>query len=124
MRFKDLLTPALQRKLDQIADKRPVLQAMGGAAVSVAERAFTDTSLRLSPWAPKKDGSKATLKGQDVVLARSLLSMPPSADMIEVGSDRDYARAQNFGYTPRNLPARPFFPIAQDGNVLAAVEKA
>ena len=80
--------------------------------------------MRLSPWAPKKDGSTATLKGQDVVLARSLIAMPPSADMIEVGSDRLYARAQNFGYAPRNLPARPYFPITQDGDVLEAAETA
>ena len=132
IRFKDLLTPALQRKLDQIADKRPILQAMGDAAVSIANLAFMDPAMRLSPWAPKKDGSTATLKSvPDPLLCKSLIALPPSEDMIEVGSDllrlgsdRDYARAQNFGYAPRNLPARPFFPITQDGDVLEAAETA
>ena len=125
IRFRDLLTPALQRKLDQIADKRPILEQMGGAAVSVAEQAFDYPALRLSEWEPKKDGSKATLKSKpDPQLCDSLIAMPPSADMIEVGSNRKYARAQNFGYAPRNLPARPYFPITQDGDVLEAAETA
>ena len=122
--FIDQLTPALKQKLAQIRDKRPILQAMAGAAVSCAERAFTDESLRAKPWPNRKDGSAATLKGNPPLLARSILAMPPSADMVEVGSDRPYARAHNFGFAPRNLPARPFFPILPDGNILAPAQKS
>jgi len=123
--FKDKLTPALQQKLDQISDKGPILEAMGGAAASISMMAFDNTSLLLKKWAPKKDGSVATLKSNpDPQLCKSLLAMPPSGDMIEVGTNRPYARAQNFGYEPHNLPARPFFPFAQDSTVLAAAEKA
>ena len=122
--FSDSLTPALKQKLEQIGDKRPILQAMAGAAVSVAERAFADVSLRPKQWPDKKDGSTATLKGNPPVLARSLMALPPSADMIEVGSDRPYARAQNFGYEPRNLPARPFWPFVEGGDIFAPAQKA
>ena len=122
--FKDQLTPTLQKALNAMGDKRPVLEAMAGAAVSVAERAFTEEKYRPAPWAPKKDGSAATLKRNPPVLARSLMAMAPSKDMVEVGSDRPYARAQNFGYEPRNLPARPFLPVLQDGSVFAPAEKS
>lgn len=131
--FRDELTPALRAKLDAMRDKRPVLQAMADAAVQFGTLAFDDSSKRPKPWPNKKDGTPATLKGPDVVLATSLFAAPPSGDMIEVKSDtalaggksdRQYARAQNFGYEPRNLPARPFFPILEGGDVFAPAESA
>ena len=121
--FKDALTPELQKKLKAIKDKRPILQAMGDAAVRVSTQAFQNPSLRLKPWAKKKDGSTATLI-QSTTLIDSLMAPPPSSDMIEVGSSTEYARAQNFGYEPRGLPARPFFPIANDGTVQPTARKA
>lgn len=37
-----------------------------------------------------------------------------SGNTAEVYSDSPYARAHQFGYAPRNLPARPYFPAIND----------
>ena len=121
--MRDHLTPALKAKLAQISNKKPILEKMGRAAVTISKEAFTDESLRPNKWKPKKDKSPATLV-QTGELKDSLLALPPSSDMIEVGSKSQYARAQNFGYEPRNLPARPFWPFVEGGDIFAPAQKA
>lgn len=45
---------------------------------------------------------------------------------ITVGSNVEYAAAQNYGFTPRNLPARPFLFIDQEraDRCMAIIAKA
>ena len=42
-------------------------------------------------------------------LFRSILAQPPTADSVEVGTDRPYALYHQFG--TKHMPARPFFPV-------------
>lgn len=93
--LKDLLSPALKFKLSQMRDKRPLLKTCADAVRSYSEMAFNNASMRPSPWPNKVDESPATLKGNPPKLARSLVTMPPCPDSVEIGSDRPYARAQN-----------------------------
>lgn len=109
--IRDAITPALRRKLDKVKNPGSLLRSMAGVVVSLSEQAWDNLGLRPEPWADKADGKPATLKGNPPVLARSLLAQPPSGDRIEIGSDRPYANAQNYGYAPRGLPARPFLQI-------------
>ena len=113
--IRDAITPALRRHLDKVKNPGSILRAMAGVVISLSEQAWDNASLRPSPWVPKVDGSEATLKGNPPILARSLLAQPPADNRIEIGSDRPYANAQNYGYAPRGLPARPFLQVVGDG---------
>lgn len=57
---------------------------------------------------PKPPGSNLILIDQADYLA-SFTTEKVSWDEIHVGSNHDQARALEFGYEPRNLPARPHF---------------
>lgn len=122
--IRDAITPALRRHLDKLKNPGPILRAMAGIVVSLSEQSWNNAALRPTPWVPKVDGSEATLKGNPPILARSLLAQPPADNRIEIGSDRPYANAQNYGYAPRGLPARPFLQVVSDGGDADLTEAA
>jgi phage gpG-like protein len=109
---QDLITPDLQKKIQAAGKGREVLLAGAEQLVSLAQRAIKEPSLRVQTWAPKKDGTEATLRGSPPVLVRSIRVISATSTTAIVGSDRPYAAAHQFGYPPRNLPARPYFPFA------------
>jgi len=142
---RDLVTPELKRMAAQVSNKRPVLEAMGLALVSVTQRAFNDASLRPSAWAPKKTSDGRPLLKRSGLLWRSARIVALDGNSVTVGTDRPYAGAHQFGSRPHviraknkralfwpgashpvrqvnhpGLPARPFFPFDASGNMSPA----
>lgn len=142
----DTLTPGLMAMARRFADRRPILQAMGQAVVSLAKRAFGDESLRPAAWAPVKKTaerfqSSAPLK-RSGALWQSIRQINLTGDQVEVGTDRPYAGYHQFGTDPYvirpkvkkalfwmglahpvrkvnhpGLPARPFLPFDAQGEM-------
>lgn len=84
-----------------------VHRAVGEVVVQLAKRAFNDAGLRAAPWAPKADGSPATLR-KNQVLARSPRVVRAGPQEVIVGSDRKYAAIHQLGGRtgPRTIRAR------------------
>lgn len=114
MNILDGISPELAKFARNLMDKGPLLRGAAGIIAGFGDRAFGEPSVRPGPWAPKKDGSEATLRGNPPILMRSLKVKDPSATSITIGSDRPYARAHQFGNPKGNLPARPFLPFGPD----------
>ena len=140
---KHELSPRLRALNGKLTDLRPSLEAAGLQIVSITQRAFRDASLRAAPWAPKADGSPATLI-QSGTLMRSIRITKLQSASVAVGTDRVYAAIQQFGgeIVPKNgkvlvwqkadgtkvfakkvkLPPRPFFPITPDGKLTSLAQ--
>lgn len=146
---RNTISPSLARLARGIADKRPILEAMGRQLLSITVRAFRDASLRAATWPPKRDGSPATLYKRGH-LKQSITITSVSNDSVHVGSDTPYAAIHQLGGTTRahvieasrkkflafkmggaqiyakrvnhpgsKIPARPFFPFTPDGRATA-----
>ena len=114
-------TSDLSRKLADIptalarAQKR-ALQYIGQTVASRATRAFRTASFRPSPWAPRKD-KKSThpLLIKSGNLRQSITWKLDGPDTVVVGSSQKYAPYHQHG--TKNMPARPFFPIDNYGQL-------
>lgn len=73
-----------------------------------------------TPWAPldkKYQRRKKKNKDKILILDGYLLGSihpEPSATQVTVGTNREYAAAQQFGRPEINLPARPFLGLSDD----------
>ncbi|WP_448579257.1 phage virion morphogenesis protein, partial [Thermosphaera sp.] len=139
---RDLLTPALRHLARKISDKKPILEAMGLALVSVTQRAFNDPSLRPAPWPARRGGANPLLK-RSGLLWKSPRIVALDGQSVTVGTDRPYAAYHQFGTRPYmirprskralfwpgaahpvrharhpGLPARPFFPFDSSGRMM------
>lgn len=127
LNIRDLISPDLRRAMDKMKDKRPLLKLAAEAVIGIGEQSFNNPGMRMTAW-PALSAATIKRKGHDKplkdegILMRSLMANAPQSDQIEIGSDRPQANAQNFGY--KNIPARPFIPIAANGTALPAAEKA
>ena len=142
LQIRDTLTPAIQRAARRLADRRPLLEAMGTELVSISKRAFSDPSLRPSPWPARKGtrletnaktGRQKTVNAKSGQQTHSLLRKSGALyqsirisgltqDSVTVGSDRPYAAVHQFGSAKPagrggGIPARPFFPYDKQGNM-------
>lgn len=117
---RDSLDPALRKMAGQVADKRPILEAVGLQLVSIAQRSFNDPALRAAPWAPLKGatlaakikaGKSTAILKRDVVLARSWRVAGLTASTVTVATDRPYAGYHQFGAPRAGIPARPMLPF-------------
>ena len=112
IRLKDTITPDLLKKASVVADKKPLLKAMGTSVVSLGRRAFTDAGLRPAKWKARKNKSKTHPLLQDNQdLINSLRITRQGSDDVEVGSKTPYAAVHQLGSKKKNIPARPFFPF-------------
>lgn len=127
--IRDKITPALAKAAKGIHDKRPILEAMGLAIVSITQRAFSDSALRPKPWPARKKPAPHSLLRKSGALWHSIRISELSNESVTVGSDRVYAAIQQFGSSKKSgrgsgIPARPFFPfIGQDKLTPIAAEK-
>ena len=142
LQIKDTLTPGIQRAARRLADRRPLLEAMGLELVSISKRAFSDPSLRPSPWPARKGtrletnaktGRQKTvneMSGKQVnsllrksgALYQSIRISGLTQDNVMVGSDRPYAAVHQFGSKKEKgrgsgIPPRPYFPYDKQGNM-------
>lgn len=141
--YRDTISPTLRRAAAGIADKRPILEAMGLQLVSLTKRAFNEPGLRPAAWPAKWDGSPATLR-KNQVLSHSIRIAALSNSSVTVATDRIYAAIHQRGgvIRPKNakalrfvlggqvifaksvtMPARPFFPFVGDRMTDLAREK-
>ena len=66
-------------------------------------------------YTKKKGKSQPDLKVTGALM-NSIKIGSPRSNWIEVYTKHPYAAAQGFGYRPRNLPARQFFPVQMVGS--------
>ena len=102
------LVHGLRRRLAAFGDKEALHTAMADVTVQLAKRSFNTSSLRPAPWAPKKDGTPATLR-KNQLLARSPRRVSATPKAAIVGSDRKYAAIHQLGGETRPMPARPYW---------------
>lgn len=145
--LKDTLSPALHKMLERMRNRAPLMSAIGQRAISRAKDAFTDASIRPSPWPAKKTGQPATLY-KTGALKQSPRLVAVDGNSVTVGSDRPYAAIHQLGgrtsphtIKPKNgkallwmangqahfaksvkhpgslIPARPYFPMNADGSL-------
>jgi phage gpG-like protein len=126
LKLTDTLTPDLTRKLKAVQNRAGVLRAMGQQVKSMARAAFTESELRPSTWAPRKqepkDGHRLLLgtsqpkgKASPPMLRGSIRVLSFDNTRVVIGSDRPYAAAHQLGSPKNNLPARPFLPFFPSG---------
>lgn len=101
------------------AAQKRALQDIGAAVTSRATRAIRTESLRPAPWAPRKpskrdDGHPLLIKSGD--MRQSISWKLDGEDTVVVGSSKEYARYHQEG--TKHIPARPFFPIDQYGQLV------
>ena len=116
VQVQDGITPDLNRKLAALSDKRPVLEAMGQAVVSLAKRAFKSPALRPTPWAARKKDYPKPILMRSGDLWQSLHVGEASNDSVTVGSPKEYAAVHQFGSKKKTgrgsgIPPRPFLPF-------------
>ena len=140
--IQDGITPVLNRMLQEIQNREPILRAVGQEVVSMTRQSFTNSALRPASWPPVKNKSGRPLY-RTGALTRSITVARTSNDSVLVSTDRPYAMFHQFGtkgpYTIRakmagalawagarhpvksvqhpGLPARPFFPFSASGTV-------
>jgi phage gpG-like protein len=140
---RDDVSPSLGKLDAALHALGPILEAVGLEVVSIAQRTFSDASLRVSPWAAKRDGSPATLI-KSGVLRQSIRITQIGGTTVTVGSDRIYAAIHQVGGTilPKSgkslvfksggvtffakkvtIPPRPFFPIDKAGNLSSLAQR-
>ncbi len=102
--------------------KRKALEDIGARVASEATRAFRESKLRPSPWAPRKDKtSKHPLLIKSGLLWRSFRSRVTGPDTVTVGSDREYAKYHQLG--TKKMPARPFYPVDRFGRLTPRIAR-
>jgi phage virion morphogenesis protein len=118
--YRNGISPELARRARAVADRRPILEAMGAVFVSLTKRAFSDATLRPTPWAPNAPSTlrrkKGTLLRESGALYQSIAITQLTNDAVTVSSDRPYAAIQQLGGQAGRgrqvtIPPRPFFPV-------------
>lgn len=140
---RDEVSPAFAKLDTALHRLGPILEAAGLEIVSLTQQAFHDSSVRVAPWAPKRDNSPATLI-QSGVLRQSIRITNIGGTTVTVGSDRVYAAIHQLGGTIEappgrklkfsvggvtyfvqrvTIPPRPFFPIDKSGNLSSLAQR-
>lgn len=129
------------RKMQDAGQKlEPVLRSMGTTFLSITVGNFNQAgaSLRPAPWKNKLDGTPSRLKQSGLLSHSFFLRVSPTQAVV--GNPTVYAAIHQFGgeIKPKNskalrfrdsagnwhtvqkvtMPARPFFPVNQDGTQL------
>lgn len=124
IKIKDTLGPDLARRAGAVADKRPLLEAMGQAVKSLGIQAFTDPAKRAQAWAPRKDNhphpllqghAEAGGKTSPPLLIKTIRVLSVTNSQVTIGSDLPYAATHQLGRDA--IPARPFLPFYQSGQM-------
>lgn len=116
VKIRDGITPDLRRKAKAMKNPNRALDAMGRAVISLGERAFTDSVLRPTAWAPRKDDEPHPLLQKSTTLRKSLHHKKIQGKMVIIGSPTKYAAIHQLGgKTGRRgatkIPARPYLPF-------------
>ena len=135
-------SPALSRLASAARNPTAVFRAMGTTFKSLTEGTFNSVgaSYRPKPWPPKRDGTPSILQ-KSTTLAKSF-HLEVAADHATLRTPMIYAAIHQFGGTIKGnpflrfqwapgrwavvrqvtIPARPFFPVADNGKLTPAAE--
>lgn len=119
IKIRDGISPDLRRRASVASDRRPLLAAMGQAVKSTGIQAFTDPAKRAQAWVPRMDKKTHALLQKSTLLRKSIRVVAMTHDTVIVGSDRPYAAVHQLGSSKLNIPARPFLPFYQTGQMTA-----
>ena len=97
------------------------LQDIGQAVASRATLAFRTPTMRPSPWAPRKSGGKWPLLIKSGSLRQSIGWKLRGNNTVVVGTDKKYAGYHQTG--TKNMPARPFMPVDENGNLTPQMQQ-
>lgn len=117
IKISDSLTPDLRLRARAAADRRPLLEAMGQAVKSLGIQAFTDAGKRAQAWAPRQDDKAHALLQKSTMLRKSIRVIAITNDTAIIGSDRPYAATHQLGSSKLGIPARPYLPFYQSGQM-------
>ncbi len=133
----DTLTPELKKLLAKMQDPTPALRGAGEAIVALAQDAFTNPSVRPSPWAPlnpktiekkKKKGYGSKELIASGTLARSPRVASANKHAVVVSTDRAAGKwslgaIHQLGAPKAGISARPFFPFDASGRATELAKK-
>lgn len=121
-------TKGLEQKLADFpvrlaAAQKRILEYIGAAVKSRTTEAFRTASFRPSPWAPRKNnadpGRPLLYKHGD--LQQNFRSVVTGPDTVVVGTKVKYAAFHQHG--TKKMPARPFFPVGPDGELVPEMRR-
>ncbi len=127
---RDLLTPELRRLARRVADRKPILKAMGLALVEWTKDSFKQPARRPAPWDGlkgrlKRDGTRGPPRdGTPLLKSRALATHihveQLTHDCMTVAPAQDYGIHHQLGAPRANIPPRPFFPFDSSGRMMQA----
>lgn len=137
-RTANLLGPSLAAKLRTCKNPIKAHKAIGVAVWSLAQRAFTQSSLRPSSWSALKPATIKAKKrkgyGSKPLISSGALAQSPRTVSVDstkviVGSDRQVgghslAGIHQLGSTAAHIPARPVWPFDKAGRPTERGRKA
>lgn len=137
-RTANLLGPSLAAKLKTCRNPIKAHKAIGVAVWSLAQRAFTQGSLRPATWASLKPATIKAKKrkgyGSKPLISSGALAQSPRTVSVDstkvvVGSDRQVgghslAGIHQLGSTKAGIPARPVWPFDKQGRPTERGRKA
>jgi len=117
-------TSDLARKLADFPEalaraQRVALLKIGNIVKTHAREAIKKPALRPSPWAPRKKNYKHPPLRKSTNMYNGITSKVTGPDTVVVGTPYEYATYHQFG--TKNMPARPFFPIDERGQLTPTV---
>jgi phage gpG-like protein len=125
---KNDISPALSKLAAKAKHPEKVLRAGGNVFKSITEGNFSGqgSSYRPSTWAPKKDGSPATLKKSGLLWHSFHLTV--TNEKATLANPTPYAAVHQFGSNKKSghgsgIPPRPFYPVLNGKLTPAAEEK-
>ena len=102
--------------------KKNALYDVGRSIVRIARDSFTrNTTLRPSPWAPRKDKKTHKLLLRSTDMYNQIDSRLVDEDTVAIGTKAKYAPYHQHG--TKNMPARPFFPIDRYGHLTPVAQR-
>ena len=119
----------MARLLQNMENRRPITAGIAAELLSMSEDNFASESWGGDPWeqskrAAKENGKTLQKTGQ---LAASLTTQS-SNDFARIGTNKVYAAIHHMGGQAGrgrkvNIPARPYLPINNSGNLQANADK-
>lgn len=120
---------ALQRLSAAAADPRPALEAVGDKLYEITRNTFgASTDPWGRAWRPTKAGNRPLI-GAGRFLSGPSLFHRVEGNAVTVGSSAIYAAIHQFGGQAGRgkkvtIPARPFLPITQSGELAPVAQRA
>lgn len=108
--------------LQMRAARRRIVTVIAQELIKITRNNFgPNGSMRPTPWPPYSKSYSRRVPGPPTLVRSGTLmnslrfSATEKSAVIIAEGKRDYAAAQQFGYPPNRLPARPYFPIITRG---------